>query len=363
MNLPDAACMGFFNALRVHDMAPPCGSAVMAPKPILKVRQQVAEPFFRKRVADTVFCTQRHPDRFSGNCLNLGNMTAQVAAGKTALQVYSYEGSNITFSQGENVMVNATQMAKAFGKQPKDFLKSQSTKDFIDELAAVRKILPTELVKVVNGGKSYGTWMHEDVAMEFARWLSPKFAIWCNDRIKELLRSGITSLTASTQSRNDDEVIAHAFQVLNQRLEDKQRELETAHQNLLALQERADQAELYMYGNDDLARYAFHVLLHGKLHTFSQLAPELGFSSASDLTGALCRLGILYHDGSQLQPTEPYAHSTYFSTRIYRRIDAHGLTVSKPYLVVTEMGRHLLHHRLNPDFIPETINQQKGGEQ
>lgn len=291
-------------------------------------------------------------------------MTAQVTAVKTALQVYSYEGSNITFSQGENVMVNATEMAKPFGKRVSDFLNNQQTKEFLQVLAETGKSVSADLVRVVKGGnKQQGTWMHEDVALEFARWLSPKFAIWCNDRIKELLRSGITSLTASTQSRNDDEVIAHAFQVLNQRLEDKQRELETAHQNLLALQERADQAELYMYGNDDLARYAFHVLLHGKLHTFSQLAPELGFSSASDLTGALCRLGILYHDGSQLQPTEPYAHSTYFSTRIYRRIDAHGLTVSKPYLVVTEMGRHLLHHRLNPDFIPETISQQKGGEQ
>jgi hypothetical protein len=29
--------------------------------------------------------------------------------------------------------------------------------------------------------------MHEDVALEFARWLSPAFAIWCNDRIKEIL--------------------------------------------------------------------------------------------------------------------------------------------------------------------------------
>lgn len=260
-------------------------------------------------------------------------------------------------------MVNATQMAKPFGKQPIRWLETNQSKDYINELAKLRNCTLADLVQVKKGGNNPGTWMHEDVALEFARWLSPKFAIWCNDRIKELLRSGITSLTASTQSRNDDEVIAHAFQVLNQRLEEKQRELDTARRNLLDLQERADQAELYMYGNDDLARYAFHVLLHGKLHTFSQLAPELGFSSASDLTGALCRLGILYHDGSQLQPTEPYAHSTYFSTRIYRRIDAHGLTVSKPYLVVTEMGRHLLHHRLNPDFIPETISQQKGGEQ
>ena len=36
--------------------------------------------------------------------------------------------------------------------------------------------------------------MHEDVALEFARWLSPAFAIWCNDRIKELLLNGQTNL-------------------------------------------------------------------------------------------------------------------------------------------------------------------------
>ena len=36
--------------------------------------------------------------------------------------------------------------------------------------------------------------MHEDVALEFARWLSPMFAIWCNDRIKELLTKGHTEI-------------------------------------------------------------------------------------------------------------------------------------------------------------------------
>ena len=39
-----------------------------------------------------------------------------------------------------------------------------------------------------------GTWLHEDVALEFARWLDPKFATWCNARIKELLKYGATAL-------------------------------------------------------------------------------------------------------------------------------------------------------------------------
>lgn len=107
-----------------------------------------------------------------------------------------YEGNAISFSKGKNVMVNATEMAKPFGKTTKDWLRTNSSHEFISSLSGVRHICPTELVKVVQGGspEQQGTWMHEDVALEFARWLSPKFAIWCNDRIKELLTTGATSL-------------------------------------------------------------------------------------------------------------------------------------------------------------------------
>ncbi len=79
-------------------------------------------------------------------------------------------------------MVNATQMAKPFGKQPSDWTRQKSSKDFIDALCIARRIpRPSDLLKVTNGDNG-GTWMHEDVAIEFARWLSPAFAIWCNDR-------------------------------------------------------------------------------------------------------------------------------------------------------------------------------------
>lgn len=275
-------------------------------------------------------------------------------AGETAIMKYSYEGTPITFSKGEDVMVNASQMAKAFGKRPTDFLKSQQTKDFIEELSAVRKIVASDLVKVVNGNNG-GTWMHEDVAMEFARWLSPKFAIWTNDRIKELLRTGVATVS------DDNETIARAMQILQQRLDAKERELATARQNLLDLQERVDQAELYMDDNDRLAEYAFSIIFKGKSYTFSQLAPELGFPSASDLTQHLCKLGILYRDGERLHPTEPHAHHTWFVNRTYRRYDSHGRTVEKPYLVVTEMGRFFLHNRLNPDYVNHI--DEKGGAQ
>lgn len=104
-----------------------------------------------------------------------------------ALTTFSYAGSKITFANESGVRVNATQMAKPFGKRPVDWLKHQTSQDFIAALSEVRKITSADLVRVIKGGNGeQGTWMHEDVALEFARWLSPKFAIWCNDRIKEL---------------------------------------------------------------------------------------------------------------------------------------------------------------------------------
>ena len=127
-------------------------------------------------------------------------------------------------------MVNATEMAKTFGKYPKDFLVNKQTKEFLTSLSAVRGISLTELVKVVQGGdpQMQGTWMHEDVALEFARWLSPAFAIWCNDRIKELLKYGMTATqpTLDEMVNNPDLVIRMATQLKQEREEKARLEAE-----------------------------------------------------------------------------------------------------------------------------------------
>jgi hypothetical protein len=107
---------------------------------------------------------------------------------------FDYEGNPIGFTMDGVVMVNATEMAKPFDKRPVDWLKNQSTVEFLNELSVVRILTTEELIIVKQGGAVQGTWMHEDVALEFARWLAPRFAIWCNDRIKELLTKGQTSL-------------------------------------------------------------------------------------------------------------------------------------------------------------------------
>lgn len=108
------------------------------------------------------------------------------------LSIFSYNGNDITFNSGDGIMVNATEMAKPFGKRTNDWLSNQQTEELISTASSVTGIPATELVKIVQGGdpKQQGTWLHEDLALIFAQWLSPKFYLWCNDRIKELLRKG-----------------------------------------------------------------------------------------------------------------------------------------------------------------------------
>ncbi len=67
-------------------------------------------------------------------------------------------------------MVNATQMTRPFGKRPGKWLELPSTKEFLSVLTAIRfsdsDIIQTRCGGINGGG---GTWMHEDVALEFAR--------------------------------------------------------------------------------------------------------------------------------------------------------------------------------------------------
>ncbi len=120
------------------------------------------------------------------NSLNLNNMDNKI---------FKYESNSIAFEFGQNfIKINATEMAKPFGesKQPVQWLRSESAKEFIAALSELRNCSSADLLDIRKGGKpnEQGTWMHEDLAIEFARWLNPMFGIWCNDRIKELLTKG-----------------------------------------------------------------------------------------------------------------------------------------------------------------------------
>lgn len=79
-----------------------------------------------------------HPPYFI-NVQNKCTMNEQVkTAGETAIQRFDYQGNTITFDTGDGLMVNATEMARAFGKRVKDWLRLAATREFLKALADYR---------------------------------------------------------------------------------------------------------------------------------------------------------------------------------------------------------------------------------
>jgi len=133
--------------------------------------------------------------------------------------VFIYKGFEITFQTDDgSVMVNATEMAKPFNASPAFWLRNQQAQEFLRSYCELRNRKSEDVLNVVHGDGG-GTWMHEDVALEFARWLSPSFAIWCNDRIKELLKVGMTAMpqTVEAMLADPDLVIGLATQLKTER--------------------------------------------------------------------------------------------------------------------------------------------------
>ena len=128
-------------------------------------------------------------------------------------QVQSFNFGNIAVSFREDGYLNATQIAAHFGKLPKDYLKTEQTQQYISALAESlserTKILTDEnQIVIVKKGNSknftQGTWLHPKLAIHFARWLNPKFAVWCDEQIEILLNGNVSDGIKLTKTTADD---------------------------------------------------------------------------------------------------------------------------------------------------------------
>lgn len=253
------------------------------------------------------------------------------------IQIFQYDGSPVSFKKSNSVMVNATEMAKPFGKLPKDWLSNKSTKEFLSTLSAVRGIILTDLVEIIQGGNGkQGTWMHEDVALEFARWLSPSFAIWCNDRIKELLTTGVATVS------NDDEAIAYAMSVLQKRLEQAKAEKAMLEADNAAKDETISiQAEQIKQSAPKVKVYDDYISSTGT-YTATQIAKEYGWG-AETFNRKLKEMGIQYKQNGQWLLYAKYDGNNYTKSipRTYTKSD--GTVGTQMQTVWTSRGREFIH--------------------
>lgn len=260
-------------------------------------------------------------------------------------QIFQYNGNPITFQIGDTTMVNATQMAKSFNKRPGKWLELPTTKEFLNELGAIRK--SDRLIETING---VGTWMHEDVAIEFARWLSPQFAIWCNDRIKELMRYGMTATPQTIDNILSDP--DNAIKVLKalkeerkkvKQLEDANKCYQSEHRRLIKVNGQQYQK---LEEQKPKVEYADNVLSSDSTYTTTQIAKELGMTSQR-LNHELHAWGVQYKQGSQWFLYKQYQDKGYTKTRTYTCTKKDGRVATMLSTAWTEAGRKFIHEILN----------------
>jgi len=236
--------------------------------------------------------------------------------------------NNMTLFNETGVLVNATQMAKPFSKKPADWLRLSSAKRFLNELGEIKKLPVTELVKrsrkrAANGGEAI-TWMQEDAAMEFARWLSPAFVIWSNQRTKELL---LTGQTAVEQQEPAETLPLNVFAPLVNKL--------TLFEE--SVQEQARKLE-----------YIDSVLQSRTLITTTTIAKELGMSAVA-LNKLLHEKKVIYKSNNHWVLYADHCGKGYTGTKTAIFQDSGGNYQSSIHTYWTEKGRAFIHELLKEE--------------
>ncbi|MGK7892701.1 MAG: KilA-N domain-containing protein [Xenococcus sp. (in: cyanobacteria)] len=92
--------------------------------------------------------------------------------------------------------INATQLCKAYFKltgrkrEPREWFETDRANRFIELVSDQTGISPFDLYRVKKGGRDAGTWIHPDLAVAFASWLSPEFELKVSRWVQEWMATG-----------------------------------------------------------------------------------------------------------------------------------------------------------------------------
>jgi hypothetical protein len=103
------------------------------------------------------------------------------------MQIVNLDYSGHLMSYQDDGWFNATAAAEKFGKRVDNWLRLDETQDYLEALCSLSNTSKVRYLKTKRG-QGGGTWLHPKLAVRFAQWLDPKFAVWCDLQIDNLLR-------------------------------------------------------------------------------------------------------------------------------------------------------------------------------
>lgn len=112
---------------------------------------------------------------------------------------FTYQGQPVSFTT--DGWLHATKIAERFGKRIDHWLDNAETLEYIQALDEFLTGTESTISDTRNSGylktrrgNGGGTWIHPKLAVAFARWLSAKFAVWCDALIEELLHGARSAM-------------------------------------------------------------------------------------------------------------------------------------------------------------------------
>jgi hypothetical protein len=107
----------------------------------------------------------------------------------TTSELGTYNDTTLTFTHDKKISLTDMWRAAdgAYSQRPTVWLDQEGTKRFLESLEKRFNVTENDiaLVKAVRGGTNPGTWGHYQIALAYAKYLSPEFHIWCNEVVKE----------------------------------------------------------------------------------------------------------------------------------------------------------------------------------
>ena len=115
----------------------------------------------------------------------------------------------IAFSDDRHFM-RVNEIAAEFNRKPNAWMRNSRTREYMDALLedlSERDENPhnayetrLDLIMVRLEGRSQGTWIHPELVLNFAKWVNPRFAVWCEQIIKQILKDTHPVLTVPQTS-------------------------------------------------------------------------------------------------------------------------------------------------------------------
>ena len=104
--------------------------------------------------------------------------------------------------------VRLNDIAKPFGKRLDNWMRLKTTKELFEAFKVDRSYNGAKAFYTIQGGNTVpsdsrersetlaaqGTFVHHDIAIQFAQWCSPGFALWVSRQVRHLLTYGEVNL-------------------------------------------------------------------------------------------------------------------------------------------------------------------------